>query len=115
MMILLSIFFLQFTDKVGAERVCLSPTAMEMREQRGIAIDSLDYEVSPVYLDSVQTLGVTVLHTSRWMNGATVQASEEVIEVIEACEFVESVEKTRGERGGRLQRSLVNASLLFRV
>ena len=98
MMVLLSIFFLQFTDKVGAERVCLSPTAMEMREARGIAIDSLDYEVSPIYLDSVQALGATVLHTSRWMNGATVQASEEAIEVIEACEFVESVEKTRGER-----------------
>ena len=98
MMVLLSIFFLQFTDKVGAERVCLSPTAMEMREVRGIAIDSLDYEVSPIYLDSVQALGATVLHTSRWLNGATVQASEEAIEVIEACEFVESVEKTRGER-----------------
>ena len=98
MMILLSIFFLQFTDKVGAERVCLSQTAMEMREARGIAIDSLDYEVSPIYLDSVQTLGASVLHTSRWMNGATVQASEEAIEVIEACEFVECVEKTRGER-----------------
>ena len=98
MFALLTIFFLQFTDKVGAERVCLSPTAMEMREARGIAIDSLDYEVSPIYLDSVQTLGASVLHTSRWMNGATVQASEEVMEVIEACEFVESVEKTRGER-----------------
>ena len=97
MMILLSIFFLQFTDKVGSERVCLSPTAMEMREARGIAIDSLDYEVSSIYLDSVQTLGASILHTSRWMNGATVEASEEVIEVIEACEFVESVEKTRGE------------------
>ena len=98
MMVLLSIFFLQFTDKVGAERVCLGPTAMEMREARGIVIDSLDYEVSPIYLDSVQTLGASILHTSRWMNGATVQASEEAIEVIEACEFVESVEKTRGER-----------------
>ena len=101
-MILLSIFFLQFTDKVGAERVCLSPTAMEMREARGIAIDSLDYEVSPIYLDSVQTLGASILHTSRWMNGATVQASEEVIEVIEACEFVESAEKTRGDEEMRL-------------
>ena len=101
-MILLSIFFLQFTDKVGAERVCLSPTAMEMREARGIAIDSLDYEVSPIYLDSVQTLGATILHTSRWMNGATVQASEEAIEVIEACEFVESAEKTRGDEAMRL-------------
>ena len=102
MFALLTIFFLQFTDKVGAERVCLSPTAMEMREVRGIAIDSLDYEVSPIYLDSVQTLGASVLHTSRWMNGATVQASKETIEVIEACEFVESVEKTRGDDVMRL-------------
>ena len=101
-MVLLSIFFLQFTDKVGAERVCLSPTAMEMREARGIAIDSLDYEVSPIYLDSVQALGATILHTSRWMNGATVEASEEVMETIKACEFVESAEKTRGDEAMRL-------------
>ena len=114
MMILLSIFFLQFTDKVGAERVCLSPTAMEMREARGIAIDSLDYEVSPIYLDSVQAMGAKVLHTSRWMNGATVETNDSVMGKISACGFVEMVEMTRGERGGRLQRSLVNASLQFR-
>ena len=36
------------------------------------------------------------------MNGATVEASKEVIEVIEACEFVESAEKTRGDEAIRL-------------
>ena len=106
MFALLTIFFLQFTDKVGAERVCLSPTAMEMREARGIAIDSLDYEVSPIYLDSVQTLGASVLHTSRWMNGATVKACDETISAIEQCEFVENIYLTRRDEGdGQLAMS----------
>lgn len=95
MITLLTIFFLQFTDKVGSERVCLSPTAMEMRKARDIVIDSLDYAVSPVYLDSVKTIGAKILHHSRWMNGATVEASEEVIRRIEKCTFVDTIYLTR--------------------
>ena len=97
MLTLLAIFFLQFADKAGAERVCLSPPAIEMREQRGICIDSLDYEVSPVYLDSVRCLGAKVLHTSRWMNGATVVADNEAIRAIEKCAFVDTVYLTRAD------------------
>lgn len=95
MITLLAIFFLQFTDKVGSERVCLSPTALEMRKARDIVIDSLDYAVSPVYLDSVKTIGAKILHHSRWMNGATVEASEEAIRRIEKCAFVETIYLTR--------------------
>lgn len=95
MITLLTIFFLQFTDKVGSERVCLSPTALEMRKARDIAIDSLDYAVSPMYLDSVKTIGAKILHHSRWMNGATVEASEEVIRRIEKCTFVDTIYLTR--------------------
>ena len=92
---LLTIFFLQFVDKAGSDVVCLSPTAQAMRAERGIEIDSLDYAVSPVYLDSVSHLGAKVLHTSRWMNGATVEASNEVIREIEKCAFVDTVYLTR--------------------
>ena len=95
---LLTIFFLQFANKAGSDVVCLSPTAIEMREERGITIDSLDYAVSPVYLDSIKSLGANVLHTSRWMNGATVEASNEAIEAIEQCSFVDTIYTTRGER-----------------
>ena len=94
---LLTIFFLQFADKAGSDVVCLSPTAMEMREERGITIDSLDYAVSPVYLDSIKSLGAKVLHTSRWMNGATIEASSETIEAIRQCSFVDTIYTTRGE------------------
>ncbi len=93
----LAIFFLQFADKVGAERVCLSETAIEKREARGIAIDSLDFEVSPVYLDSVRAMGAKVLHTSRWINGATVEANNEAIRAIEKCSFVDTIYLTRME------------------
>lgn len=93
----LAIFFMQFTDKVGAERVCLSETAIEKREARGIAIDLLDYEVSPMYLDSVRAMGAKVLHTSRWINGATVEANDEAIRAIEKCGFVDTIYLTRME------------------
>jgi subtilisin family serine protease len=95
MFTLLTIFFLQFADKAGSDVVCLSPTAIEMREERGIAIDSLDYAVSPVYLDSIKSLGAKVLHTSRWMNGATIEASSETIKAIEQCGFVDTIYTTR--------------------
>lgn len=95
MFTLLAIFFLQFADKAGSERVCLSPTAIEMRAERNIEIDSLDYEVSPIYLDSIRALGGEILHTSRWLNGATIKASNNAIGAIESCRFVEIVHLTR--------------------
>lgn len=95
MWIILTIFFVQFADKAGSNVVCLSPTAIEMREVRGIAIDSLDYEVSPIYLDSLRALGATVMHTSRWINGATVEASNETIKTIEQCSFIDTICLTR--------------------
>ena len=95
---LLTIFFLQFANKAGSDVVCLSPTAQAMRAERGREIESLDYAVSPVYLDSVNHLGAKVLHTSRWMNGATVEASNEVIREIEKCAFVDTVYLTRVDK-----------------
>ena len=95
MFTLLTIFFLQFVNKAGSDIVCLSPTALEMREERGIAIDSLDYAVSPLYLDSISRLGAEVLHTSRWFNGATVKANNEIIRAIEKCAFVDTIYLTR--------------------
>ena len=95
MFTLLTIFFLQFVNKAGSDIVCLSPTALEMREERGMAIDSLDYAVSPLYLDSISRLGAEVLHTSRWFNGATVEANEQTIQAIKQCTFVDTIYLTR--------------------
>ena len=98
MFTLLTIFFLQFVNKAGSDIVCLSPIAREMREKRGIAIDSLDYAVSPQYLDSISHLGAEVLHTSRWFNGATVEANEQTIQSIKQCTFVDTIYLTRTDQ-----------------
>ena len=92
---LMTIFFLQFVNKAGSDIVCLSPVAQQMRVERGIAIDSLDYAVSPIYLDSIETLGANILHTSRWFNGATVEANEQTIQAIKQCTFVDTIYLTR--------------------
>lgn len=95
MFTLLTIFFLQFVNKAGSDIVCLSPVAQQMRVERGITIDSLDYAVSPLYLDSISRLGAEVLHTSRWFNGATVKANEQTIQSIKQCTFVDTIYLTR--------------------
>lgn len=97
---ILSIFFVQFVDKTGSDVVCLSPLAQQMRMERGIDIDSLDYAVSPVYLDSVTALGAQILHASRWFNGATIKANQEAILAIEKCSFVDTIHLTRIEVSG---------------
>lgn len=98
LLLIVAVFFLQFTDKVGSESVCLSELAIQMREQRGIAIDSLDYEVSPIYLDSVRAMGAKVLHTSRWLNAATVQMPSSHASALHQCSFIQAIELTRGAK-----------------
>lgn len=95
LLVILSIFFVQFADKAGSNFVCLSPLAQQLRIKRGIEIDSLDYAVSPEYLESISHLGARILHTSRWFNGATIEANQEAILAIEKCSFVDTIFLTR--------------------
>ncbi len=95
--ILLSVWFVSFTDKGGSERVALSETALAMRQAHGIALDSLDYAVSDAYLDSIRSAGAHIFHTSRWLNGATVKADDVAIQRIENLPFVQNVELTRDD------------------
>lgn len=93
--VIFAVFFLQFIDKMGSERICLSANALEMREKRGILIDDFDFEVSPIYLDSIRRMGGKVMHTSRWMNGATIEANKDIINAINHCSFVDTCYLTR--------------------
>ncbi len=96
---ILFIYFLSFTDKNGSDHVALGERAIEQRTMWNIEIDSLDYAVSPVYLDSVRSLGATVMHTSRWLNGATVSIFEDSVTLasLKACSFIKDIELTRDE------------------
>ena len=88
-------FFVQFTDKAGSHQIALSEVATEKRAKRQIAIDSLDYAVSPIYMDSLEALGVHIYHSSRWMNGATIETDQYTIQRIAQWSFVDSVYLTR--------------------
>ena len=88
-------FFVQFTDKTGSEQIALSQAALDKRAERGIAIDSMDYAVSPVYLDSLQALGCHIYHSSRWMNGASIETDSNTIQRIAQWTFVDTIYLTR--------------------
>lgn len=94
--IILSFFFVTFTDKGGSSRVALSEEAKALRAVRGIAIDSLDYAVSETYVEALRTAGARVCYTSRWINGATVYCHKADIEAISKLPFVKDVQLTRG-------------------
>ena len=96
LLIILFAFFVQFTDKNGSEHIALSEQAIAKRMERSIAIDSLDYAVSPLYIDSLQSIGCHIYHTSRWMNGATIETDSNTIRKIAAWRFVDSIYLTRG-------------------
>lgn len=91
-------FFVQFTDKTGSEQIALSQSALDKRAERGIAIDSLDYAVSPMYMDSLEALGVHIYHSSRWMNGASIETDSNTIQHIAQWPFVDTIYLTR-QRG----------------
>ena len=94
LLVILSFFFVTFTDKGGSKQIALSTQALELRDQRGIAIDSLDYAVCPAYLEGLREAGARVCYATRWMNGATIEATYDVVEKIMELSYVASIEKT---------------------
>jgi hypothetical protein len=77
----------------------LSERSLERRARQGILIDSTDLPVTPVYIDSLKSLGFNVKHTSRWMNGviATYDSTKN-IDSLNLPSFVSYVELRKGFR-----------------
>lgn len=97
LLVILFAFFVQFTDKAGSNSIALSDIALDKRAERSIAIDSLDYAVSPAYIDSLLAAGCHIYHTSRWMNGASIETDSATIQQIALWSFVQAVYLTRSE------------------
>lgn len=74
----------------------LSRRAINRRIKQHIVIDETDLPVSPVYLDTLWKRGLEVVHTSKWLNGATVRTSDTVlIRTIATLPFVQMVQLTK--------------------
>ena len=95
LLILLSAYFVSFTDKPLDVTPSLSPRAIEQRAKWNIPTDEMDYPVSSAYLDSLRHMGVYIYHTSRWFNGATCEMSDSLAAEVEQKGFVRAIEMTR--------------------
>ncbi len=71
-------YWVQFTDKgnnpysLSNPSAYLSSRALQRRTNQGIAIDSLDLPVTPMYVAGVAATGVTVHAQSKWLNGVVI-------------------------------------------
>ena len=95
LLIILSIYFVSFTDKPEKSAPALSPRAVAQRTQWGIPTDERDYPVCTLYKDSLRKMGVRIHHESRWFNGVTCEMKEETAQKVLQLRFVDGVEMTR--------------------
>lgn len=78
-------YLVSFSDKqyspfsVDNPAEFLSQKALERRQSQGIHIVYNDLPVSPVYIDSLKFAGARVLHTSRWLNTATIEVTDSLV------------------------------------
>ncbi len=95
-------YWVGFTDKAGTRfstgrpRDFLSERAIQRRIRQNIAIDETDLPVSQTYIDSIVKSGAIYVHSSKWLNGITVQAfSDSVANEWKKLKFVREVEYTK--------------------
>lgn len=95
-------YWIKLTDKIGTTfqvnhpEAFLSQRSIDRRLKKQIPIDETDLPVSAVYLDSLQKLGIEVVHCSKWLNGATIRTADTaLIRKIEKLPFVSLVQLTK--------------------
>lgn len=95
-------YWVKLIDKKGTPfqithpEVFLSKRSIDRRVRHQIPIDETDLPVSPVYLNSLKERGLEVVHTSKWLNGATVRTMDTTLmKNIAALPFVLSVQLTK--------------------
>jgi serine protease AprX len=75
-------YWIHFNDKNGTPYSIsdpapyLSAKAMERRNKQSIAIEENDLPITPSYIKSVLSVGVTILNRSKWLNAVTIQTSD---------------------------------------
>ena len=94
-------YFITFTDKSGTPysinkpEEFLSERAILRRRKQNIPVTATDLPVDPAYVNELRKLGITVKHTSKWMNGCIAFSSDAALmDTLERYSFVKSVELT---------------------
>jgi len=90
-----SIRFISFKDKNGTPfslqkpQEFLSQKSIDRRTKQKITISAMDLPVNPTYLTGIRNAGGKVFYTSRWLNGAVVQATDAAFSQISQLNFVQ--------------------------
>lgn len=98
-----AMYYVQLKDKQGCGYTTgnplpyLSQRAIDRRMRWNIPVDSTDLPVSSIYVDSLKAIGADIYHTTRWMNGVILYATDSQIAEIRDLGFVASVEQVRSE------------------
>ena len=94
------LYRLQLSDKQGTPfsidhpEAFLSQRAIERRRRQGLAVDSTDLPLSPVYRQLIEAEGVEVVAQSRWHNTLLVRCRKpETMRKVESLTFVVSATK----------------------
>ncbi|HAN17525.1 MAG: hypothetical protein A2X13_02915 [Bacteroidetes bacterium GWC2_33_15] len=89
-----------FVDKnnnnytINAPEQFLSEKAINRRLNQGIEIRENDLPVSKLYVDSLKSLGLTILNQSKWMNSAVIYSTDqELIDTLDQIGFIKSLKK----------------------
>ena len=93
-------YWVKFIDKTNNDyslerpEEFLSSRSLERRSRQEIQIDESDLPVSRVYLDSLRSLGITILNTSKWLNSAVIKSEHILLpDTLESLGFVVDYQK----------------------
>lgn len=92
-------YFIYFTDKTGDNypfslsnpNEFLTQRAIDRRVIQSIALNDSDLPVNPNYVQGLRDSGVEVYFTSRWLNGALVNADTSLLHDVGSLDFVDSI------------------------
>ncbi|MEP0985130.1 S8 family serine peptidase [Ekhidna sp.] len=92
-------YFVYFSDKAGdtypfsiaTPSDFLTQRAIDRREKQNIQIDVSDLPVDPSYMQGLKDVGVEVYFSSRWLNGALIQADTTLLDDLQMLTYVDSV------------------------
>ena len=88
-------FWISFSDKpsfVSRTELKKIFTDEVLVEKEKSGLDWYDYPVNKKYISELQSLGISVLNTSRYFNSVTVTATENEAEQIKKLPFVKSIQ-----------------------
>jgi subtilisin family serine protease len=109
-------YLITFRDKAGSPysvsrpREFLSQRAVERRQRQGIAVVERDLPPNPAYVQGLKQAGATVWYTTRWMNGALVEATPAVLDQLRQLPFVAGVEANTPLNVNRGERNLLRGT-----